>query len=362
MNKYFTIFFLIFFVSSVITADSEILTREYHNDYGFTSGTENLKQVIELCEKLEKETLAENMEKYTLDKDSAFSAAICPHDDYAYAGRVYINVLPYIKAKTVIIFGVAHKARNFGLKDKMIFDSFDNWDTVMGPIPVSPLRDKMIKKLHSDSYTINNKFMLEEHSIEALTHWLKYLNPDVEIIPICIPYMDWNRMKLISHEFAGFLSEEMKTANLKFGRDIAVLISNDSSHYGDQGWGGKNYDDFGSDVKGFIKATERDRMIAKKYLGAKLTCESLQNFLYLLVDERNVENYKITWCGRFCIPFGLATYIKINKLLGNKIPPGKMLRYDTSVNLGILEPLDKEPQVTAPANLHHWVGYLALGY
>ncbi|MBN2135788.1 MAG: hypothetical protein JW737_08670, partial [Acidobacteria bacterium] len=107
---------------------------------------------------------------------------------------------------------------------------------------------------------------------------------------------------------------------------------------------------------------DRDKKIAEKYLNGQLNCESLQNFLYLLVDENNVENYKITWCGRFCIPFGLTTFIKTSKLLGVEIPDGKILRYDTSVNLGILEPLDEDPQVTAPANLHHWVGYLALGY
>jgi hypothetical protein len=41
---------------------------------------------------------------------------------------------------------------------------------------------------------------------------------------------------------------------------------------------------------------------------------------------------------------------------------GLLLKYDTSVALGELEYSNLGIGVTAPSNLHHWVGYAALGY
>jgi AmmeMemoRadiSam system protein B len=49
-------------------------------------------------------------------------AGICPHDDYMYAGRLYALLMPHIRAKTVIVFGVFHKARTFECRDRLVFD------------------------------------------------------------------------------------------------------------------------------------------------------------------------------------------------------------------------------------------------
>ncbi len=35
--------------------------------------------------------------------------AICPHDDYLFAGRVYRQVLPLVTARTVVLVGVFHR-------------------------------------------------------------------------------------------------------------------------------------------------------------------------------------------------------------------------------------------------------------
>src|SRR5271169_5862378 len=40
--------------------------------------------------------------------------AIAPHDDYAYAGLMYPLVLRNVTSSVVIIFGVAHRARQLG--------------------------------------------------------------------------------------------------------------------------------------------------------------------------------------------------------------------------------------------------------
>jgi predicted class III extradiol MEMO1 family dioxygenase len=48
-----------------------------------------------------------------------WKAAICPHDDYKYAGRLYYESL---NANTIILIGVAHRARKLTLQDKIIFE------------------------------------------------------------------------------------------------------------------------------------------------------------------------------------------------------------------------------------------------
>ena len=41
---------------------------------------------------------------------------------------------------------------------------------------------------------------------------------------------------------------------------------------------------------------------------------------------------------------------------------GEFLRYDNSVTLGELDVRDLGLGLTSPVNLHHWVGYVAVGY
>ena len=45
---------------------------------------------------------------------------ICPHDDYHYAGEIYPFVLENLKTPVIIIFGVAHKAKDFSVEDQLI--------------------------------------------------------------------------------------------------------------------------------------------------------------------------------------------------------------------------------------------------
>jgi AmmeMemoRadiSam system protein B len=69
-----------------------------------------------------------------------WKAAITPHDDYKYAGRLYYESLKGINANTIILIGVAHRARNFNLQDKIIFGDFTNWKSPYGDLKVSARR------------------------------------------------------------------------------------------------------------------------------------------------------------------------------------------------------------------------------
>lgn len=81
------------------------------------------------------------------EPETSWRVAICPHDDYTYASWLYPAVLKNITTKTLVIFGVAHKARNFGLENQIVFDSYDAWQGPFGEVPVSALRNQIIQQL-----------------------------------------------------------------------------------------------------------------------------------------------------------------------------------------------------------------------
>jgi AmmeMemoRadiSam system protein B len=306
---------------------------------------------------------AELHKKYGWTDDTAFSAAVCPHDDYYYAGRLYSLVAPHIKAHTVILFGVFHKARVWDLEDKLVFDSFETWHGPAGPVAVSPVRADILSRLPQDSYIVDNNMQQVEHSVEAIVPWLQAYNPDVEIVSILVPYMGWETMDRLATQLAGAVAEIARERGWRLGEDLAVISSADAVHYGDAGWGGSSYADFGTDSDGYKKAVNRDIHLAESTLCGPVTRPALKNFLYTCVDRDNVRDYKLTWCGRFSVPFGLNVASRLSEELDGRQLAGTLLGYGTSVGEVSLD-LDEIPGLgtTAPNNLHHWVGYAAIGY
>ena len=87
-------------------------------------------------------TLARALRDKGISAADRWRMAIAPHDDYAYVGYLYPLVLANIKAGTVIVFGVAHKARQLDLEDQLVgrftksgmFDSISVMPGSVGPI------------------------------------------------------------------------------------------------------------------------------------------------------------------------------------------------------------------------------------
>ena len=295
--------------------------------------------------------------------DTAFIAGVCPHDDYYYAGRLYSLLMPHIKAHTVIVFGVFHKARHFDCKNTLVFGTYRTWRGPYGPVKVSPLREEIIKRLPRDDYVVNNDMQMVEHSIEAIVPFLQAKNRDVEIIPILVPYMQWETIDRLAGHLADALQSILTENGLKLGSDVCMISSADAVHYGDAGWGGKNFADFGTDIQGYNLAVERDITLAEDYLSGPIDADKLEKYLYKCVDPEDVVNYRITWCGRFSIPFGLSVASRLTESLESRPLEGFLLDYGTSVSEASLDTSDLEGLgVTAPNNLHHWVGYAAIGY
>jgi AmmeMemoRadiSam system protein B len=327
---------------------------------GFASTAEQMDEVISQATAAAKEQKETLEQRYGWNDEITLLAGVCPHDDYAYAGRLYSLLIPRIKAKTVILFGVFHKARYFNCEDKLVFDAFKTWHGSYGPVPVSPLREEILKRLPDKYYVVNNDMQTVEHSTEAIVPWLQAYNRDVEIVSILIPYMDWETMDRLAAELSIALESILKEKEWNLGEDVALICSADAVHYGDAGWGGSDFADFGSDVLGYQIAVKRDVDIAKDYLCGPINREKLKGFLYTCADEKDVKQYKITWCGRFSVPFGMNVASRLTETLEGRPLEGTLLDYGTSVSEASLEV--EGIGVTAPNNLHHWVGYAAVGY
>jgi len=97
------------------------------------------------------------------------------------------------------------------------------------------------------------------------------------------------------------------------------------------------------------------------FVGGSVTIEQLRSFFGKVVAD-DYHEYRITWCGRFSIPFGLAALSLLVETQHGTQPEGYLLRYGTTLDPGRSDPGVEGLGVTAPASLHHWVGFAALGY
>ena len=293
---------------------------------------------------------------------TVWRTAICPHDDYAYAGWLYPAVLRNIKASTVIIFGVAHKAALFNLENQLVFDSYKTWNGPYGKVKVSPLRGEIIRRLPGDMAVVHDSMETVEHSVEALIPFLQNRDRNVEIISILVPYMDFKRMQTISRQLAEVLFNLMKQKNLNWGKDVALLISSDAVHYGDEDWGGNNYAPYGTDSTGNALAIAHEHEIIRTCFEGALTGEKIARFYAYTVNPDNFREYRWTWCGRYSIPFGLLTSLYLQSLQKAGPLTGIPVAYATSISHPHLKVADLGMGRTAIATPRHWVGYPAIGF
>jgi MEMO1 family protein len=196
--------------------------------------------------------------------------------------------------------------------------------------------------------------------VEAIIPFLQYYNRDVEIIPILVTTMSVDTMQAIADLLAASIQKITSRKNLKWGEDFAFVISNDAVHYGDEEWGGKNFATFGSDSSGFTKAVDYEHKLIQDYLVPKTDTSKIKSFISCLVNK-NFE-YKWTWCGRNSVPFGLLTALSFQRIIHAPELDGILMGYSTSISHEPIRVNDIFMGITAPANIHHWVGYIAMVY
>ena len=290
-----------------------------------------------------------------------WKAAISPHDDYKYAGRLYYESLKGINANTIILIGVAHRAKNFNLQDKIIFGDFTHWKSPYGDLKVSNLNAEIIERLPKSSYLVHNDMQALEHSLEAIVPFLHRKNKKLEIIPILVPYINYETIDGISSDLSNVVSIILKEKNLDYGKDLAVVISNDAVHYGNENWSG-DLAPFGVDDEGTKKARALDKEIIEQCLVNNISNEKLKTFTAYTVQKNDYKAYKWVWCGRYSVPFGLSFANKLNQVLYKKPLTGTFLAYQSSIDHDLIKVEDLGMGTTAIATQKHWVAYASIKY
>ncbi len=329
---------------------------------GFPQTAEAMTYIGDACEKLEQREIADNQKVLALPPGEGLVAGWSPHDDYTLAARVYAHVVRHMTAKTIILVGNAHWSEAFGVRSRLIFDDFQQWRGPYKPVRVSAVRDEILKKLDPAAYVVNRKIVETEHSEEALIPFLQYYNRDVEIVPILVPFMPWQDVDRLGNQLAGAVASVLAAHHSKLGRDVAILCSGDGQHYGDYGWGYYDYHPYGCDPDGYKKAMELDQRLIAAYLTGELRSDRLQRLFSELVDQTDVGKYRITWCCRFALPFGLNfTQLLARKAEGRTLN-GTLLKTGSSLSMPWLSLERFKLGLTGDANLHHFVTYAAIGY
>ena len=341
--------------SSVKHLESNI--RPLADTVGFAQHNWQMDSIINRIDQL----LDQKPEMAKIHYEGTPKVVICPHDDYAYVGPLYPAALSNIHAKTIILFGVAHKARLLHLENQIVFDSYDHWKGPYGPVKVSDTREEIIQNMPVDLFQVNDSMQRMEHSVEAIIPFLQYYNRNVEIISILVPYMSFDKMNEIAEPLAKAIKKATLNKGLEWGKDFAFVISTDAVHYGDQDWGESNFAFYGTDSAGYAMAITHEQEIMDT-LSGKLNPGKIQAFCNFTVDEDDYKKYKWTWCGRYSVPMGLLTAYDLNEDAGYEPLMGTKIGYSNSIDHPALKVEDIGMGFTAPAGKHHWVGYAALGY
>ncbi len=293
--------------------------------------------------------------------DLNWKAAISPHDDYKYAGRLYYESLRGINAPNIILIGVAHRARNFYLKDKIIFGNFTHWESPYGKIKVSSINSEIISELSSDVYTVHDSMQVLEHSLVAIIPFIHRKNRNVEIVPILVPYINYKTIDKISNDLTLAVTTILKEKNWEYGKDLAIVISNDAVHYGDEQWSA-DLAPFGTDNQGTENARQQDLEIINTCLVDEINSDKIKWFTQYTVQKEDYKEYKWVWCGRYSVPFGLAFANKLNLLTNNEALIGTLLEYQSSIDHNLIMVEDLGMGTTAIATQHHWVAYTSIKY
>ena len=287
------------------------------------------------------------------------AGAICPHDDYLYAGRLYRDLLPLVNARTVVLIGVFHRYRLFGARNALVFDPYRAWRSPDGEIPVSSLRGELLTQLPAGEVLQDAAMQDSEHSVEAIAYWLRHQRPDLEILPILVPSASFPRLQELAGHLGAALATAMRRRGWALGRDLAIVISSDGVHYGAD----FHYTPYGAGgTQALLRAADRDRELLRGPLAGPVSAEKAQAFFTACVEPERPDVYRMPWCGRFSVPFGLLLLGETSRALGLPAPVGLPQAFGVSVDAPELPVKSLGMGATAPANLYHFVAYPAVAY
>jgi AmmeMemoRadiSam system protein B len=282
---------------------------------------------------------------------------VCPHDEFDFAGRVYRRVIPLVTARTVIVIGVFHRYYKFDERDRWVFDTYRAWTATDGPVPVSSLREALMKRLPRGDWTQDSVAHDAEHSLEPLVVWLRHQRPDLEIVPILVPGNRYERLRSLADDLGAALLAELKARKWTIGRDVAIAISADAIHYGPDfkqvtfGAGGPD---------AYARAVAKDHALLTGPLSGPIADAKIRELYETFVNPDHPDEYRWTWCGRFSVPLGLMLLERIGRANGGAF--AHPVAYGTSVGWPELGLRDQGITPGAPCSLYHFVGYPGVAF
>jgi MEMO1 family protein len=286
------------------------------------------------------------------------AALLVPHDDFVYSARVLARTLPLVTAKTVVVIGPFHAYARFGIRERLLFEPYRAWAAADGPVRLSPLRLEAIAKLPDEDFEVSPLAHDQEHSLEGVVIALRHLRPDLEIVPVLVTGASFEHLGELADDFGTALSDAMRDRGLVLGRDVALVISTDAVHYGAD----FDHTPFGpGDADAVRRATARDRALLTGPLAGTLTGGALRRVYETFVDPASPDTYRLTWCGRFAVPFGLMVLDRMALADGHSVV-GHPLSYTTTVDAPPLDLKDLGLGATAPASPTHFVGLPAAAF
>ena len=144
---------------------------------------------------------------------------ISPHAGYVYsgacAGKVYgaVAIPP-----TVIILGPNHH----GIGAAAALYPEGEWITPLGSVRIDARLSGLVKA-HAHLVEDDPTAHYHEHSLEVQVPFLQFLRPDVNIVPLCLGFGDYNSCRELGEGIANAIRE--------YGDQVLIVASSDMTHY-----------------------------------------------------------------------------------------------------------------------------------
>ncbi|HWI40063.1 MAG TPA: AmmeMemoRadiSam system protein B [Verrucomicrobiae bacterium] len=153
------------------------------------------------------------------EEKAKVTAVISPHAGYVYSGSVAGLLYSRIEIPpTVIILGPNHTG--YGAPAALFPEG--EWITPLGPVPVEPVLSALVRA-HAPAVTEDAEAHRYEHSLEVQVPFLRFLQPQLSIVPLCIGFG--------SAAAARQVGEGLAEAVREYGRDTLIVASSDMTHY-----------------------------------------------------------------------------------------------------------------------------------
>lgn len=146
-------------------------------------------------------------------------AIIVPHAGYVYSGAVAGELIAgtEIPAK-VVLLGPNHH----GVGQDIAVTGADSWSTPLGNVPVAAgLRDQLCREI--PALAIDDRAHAAEHSLEVMLPFLLKRQPDLQIVPISLRYLDYQGAAKLGRSIAEVLKRQQD--------EVLLLASSDMNHF-----------------------------------------------------------------------------------------------------------------------------------